>query len=39
MEKPRWSSRIFKRNILIITLMKVTIELFGASRDFSNQNF
>ena len=39
MEKPRWASRIFKRNILIIiNLMKVIIELFGASRDFSNQN-
>ena len=39
MEKPRWASRISKRNILvIINLMKVIIELFGASRDFSDQN-
>ena len=39
MEKPRWASRISKRTILvIINLMKVIIELFGASRDFSDQN-
>jgi len=38
-EKPRRTSRIFERTILIIIkLMKVIIELFGASRDFSNQN-
>ena len=39
MEKPRWTSRIPKRIILVtIKLMKVIIELFGASRDFSDQN-
>ena len=39
MEKPRWPSKIPERIILIITkLMKVIIELFGASRDFSDQN-
>ena len=39
MEKPRWASRISKRTILvIINLMKVIIELFGASRDFSDKN-
>ena len=39
MEKPRWTSKIPERIILIITkLMKVIIELFGASRDFSDQN-
>jgi len=49
-EKPRRTSRILERTILIIIkliertiliiikLMKVIIELFGASRDFSNQN-
>ena len=39
MEKPRWSTKFFKRNILIKILMKIQIELFGASRDFSDQNF
>ena len=39
MEKPRWSTKFFKRNILIKKSMKVQIELFGASREFSNQNF
>ena len=39
MEKSWGTSRIFKRNILIKILMKVQIELFGASRDFSDQNF
>ena len=39
MEKPRRTSRILGRTILIIIkLMKVIIELFGASRDFSDQN-
>ena len=39
MEKPRWASRIPKRIILVtIKLMKIIIELFGASRDFSDQN-
>ena len=39
MEKPRWTSRVPKRIILVILkLMKVIIELFGASRDFSDQN-
>src|SRR6056300_439516 len=39
MEKPRWSTKFFKRNILIKLFMKVQIELFGASREFSNQNY
>ena len=39
MEKPRWSTKFFKRNILIKLFMKVQIELFGASRDFSDRNF
>jgi hypothetical protein len=39
MEKPRWSTKFFKRNILIKQSMKVQIELFGASREFSNQNY
>ena len=39
MEKPRWASRISKRTILVIlNLMKVIIELFGASRDFSDND-
>ena len=39
MEKPWRSSRFSKRIVLIIIkLMKVIIELFGASRDFSDQN-
>ena len=39
MEKSRRYSKILKRIILvIIMLMKVKIELFGASRDFSDQN-
>ena len=39
MEEPWRSSRFSKRIILvIIKLMKVIIELFGASRDLSNQN-
>ena len=37
MEKPRWSTKFFKRNILIKLFMKVQIELFGARREFSNQ--
>ena len=36
MDKPRWATRIFKYNFLI---MKITLELFGASRDFSNKDF
>ena len=39
MEKPRWSTKFFKRNILNKLFMKVQIELFGASREFSNQNY
>ena len=39
MEKPRWSTKFFKRNILIKLFMRVQIELFGASREFSNQNY
>ena len=39
MEKPRWSTKFFKRNILIKKSMKVQIELFGASREFSNQDY
>ena len=39
MEKPRWSTKFFKRNILIKIFMKVQIELFGASREFSDQNY
>jgi len=39
MEKPRWSTKFFKRNILIKLFMKVQIELFGVSREFSNQNY
>ena len=39
MEKPWWTSRIPKRIILVtIKLMKVIIELFGASRDFNDQD-
>ena len=39
MEKPWWSSKFFKRNILIIIFMKVQIELYGVSREFSDQNY
>ena len=39
MEKPRRSTKFFKRNILIKIFMKVQIELFGVSREFSNQNY
>ena len=38
MEKSRWSSTFFKRFILNNKIMKIKIELFGASRDFSNQD-
>ena len=36
MDQPRWFTRIFKRYFLI---MKIKLELFGASRDFSNKEF
>ena len=36
MEKSRWTSEFFKR--FFLNFMKVKIELFGATRDFSNQN-
>ncbi len=36
MEKSRWTSKFFKR--FFLNFMKVKIELFGAARDFSNQN-
>ena len=36
MEKSRWTSKFFKR--FFLNFMKVKIELFGATRDFSNQN-
>ena len=36
MEKSRWTSKFFKR--FFLNCMKVKIELFGATRDFSNQN-
>ena len=36
MEKSRWTSELFKR--FFLNFMKVKIELFGATRDFSNQN-
>ena len=39
MEKSWWTTYFFKRNILIKILMKIQIELFGASRDFSDHNF
>ena len=39
MEKPWWSSKFFNRNILIKIFMKIQIELFGVSREFSNQDF
>ena len=36
MEKSRWSSKIFRKYFLI---MKIKLELFGASRDLSNKDF
>ena len=36
MEKSRWSSKIFRKYFLI---MKVKLELFGASREFSDKDF
>ena len=36
MEKSRWSSKIFRKYFLI---MKIKLELFGASRDLSDKNF
>ena len=36
MEKSRWIAELFKRNFLI---MKVIVELYGATKDLSNNNF
>ena len=36
MEKSRWITRFFKWNFLI---MKVTVELYGATKDLSKNNF
>ena len=36
MEKSRWTSKFFKR--FFLNVMKVKIELFGAARDFNDQN-
>ena len=36
MEKSRWTSKFFKR--FFLNFMKVKIELFGATRDFNDQN-
>ena len=36
MEKSRWNSEFFKR--FFLNFMKVKIELFGATRDFNDQN-
>jgi len=36
MEKSRWTSELFKR--FFLNFMKVKIELFGATRDFNDQN-
>ena len=36
MEKSRWTSKFFKR--FFLNFMKVKIELFGAARDFNDQN-
>ena len=36
MEKSRWTSEFFKR--FFLKFMKVKIELFGAARDFNDQN-
>ena len=36
MEKSWWITRFFKWNFLI---MKVTVELYGATKDLSKNNF
>ena len=36
MEKSRWSSKIFRKYFLI---MKIKLELFGASRELSDKDF
>ena len=36
MDQSWWTTRVFKRYFLI---MKIKLELFGASRDFSNKEF
>ena len=36
MDKSRWIAKLFKRNFLI---MKVIVELYGATKDMSNNNF
>ena len=36
MEKSRWSSNIFRKYFLV---MKIKLELYGASRDLSEKNF
>ena len=36
MDKPWWLTKIFKYYFLI---MKITLELFGACRDFNNKNY
>ena len=35
MEKPWWSPRFFKKYFL----MKISVELFGATREFSNKSY
>ena len=36
MDQSWWATRIFTKHFLI---MKIKLELFGASRDFSNKDF
>ena len=36
MDQSRWTSKIFRKNFLI---MKIKLELFGASRDLSEKDF
>ena len=36
MDKSRWIAKFFKRNFLI---MKVIVELYGATKDLSNKNY
>ena len=36
MEKSRWSSKVFRKYFLI---MKIKLELYGASKDLSKKNF
>ena len=36
MDKSRWIAKLFKRNFLI---MKVIVELYGATKDLSDKNF